>query len=31
MTDILRKTAQVWLPVALTAAVVGIGITFATW
>jgi hypothetical protein len=30
MTDILRKTAQVWLPVVLTAAVVGIGITVAT-
>lgn len=31
MTDIIRKTAQLWLPAALTAAVVGIGIAVATW
>ena len=31
MAEILRKTAQAWLPVALTAAVVGIGVAFATW
>ncbi len=31
MTEILRKSAQVWVPVALTAAVVGIGVMFATW
>jgi hypothetical protein len=31
MTEILRKTAQTWLPVALTAAVVGIGVAFAAW
>ena len=31
MTEILRKTAQAWLPVALTAAVVGIGVAFAAW
>ena len=31
MTEILRKTAQTWIPVALTAAVVGIGVAFATW
>jgi hypothetical protein len=31
MTDILRKTANVWLPLALTAAVVGIGIAVAAW
>ena len=31
MTEILRKTASMWLPVALTAAVVGIGVAVATW
>jgi hypothetical protein len=31
MTEVFRKTAQTWLPLALTAAVVGIGVTFATW
>ena len=31
MTEILRKTAQTWLPLALTAAVVGIGVAFAAW
>jgi len=31
MSEILRKTAQAWLPVALTAAVVGIGVAFAAW
>lgn len=31
MTDILRRTAHTWLPAALTAAVVGIGIAVATW
>ena len=31
MTEILRKTASTWLPVALTAAVVGIGIAVAAW
>ena len=31
MTEILRKTASTWLPVALTAAVVGIGVAVATW
>lgn len=31
MTDILRKTAHAWLPAVLTIAVVGIGITVATW
>ena len=31
MSEIIRKTAQTWLPVALTAAVVGIGVMIATW
>jgi hypothetical protein len=31
MTEILRRTASTWMPVALTAAVVGIGVVFATW
>jgi hypothetical protein len=31
MTEILRKTASTWIPVALTAAVVGIGIAVAAW
>lgn len=31
MTEILRKSAQVWIPVVLTAGVVGIGVMFATW
>jgi hypothetical protein len=28
---ILRKTAQAWLPVLMTAAVVGIGVAVASW
>ena len=31
MTTMLRKTAQTWLPVLMTAAVVGIGVAVATW
>jgi hypothetical protein len=31
MTKILRDTAQLWVPAALTAVVVGIGIAVATW
>jgi len=31
MTSILRKTAQAWLPIVMTAAVVGIGVAVATW
>jgi len=31
MTKILQKTAQAWLPVLMTAAVVGIGVAVATW
>jgi len=31
MTTILRKTAQAWLPIVMTAAVVGIGVAVATW
>jgi hypothetical protein len=31
MTEILRKTAHAWLPLAMTVAVVGIGVTIATW
>jgi hypothetical protein len=31
MTDMIRKTAHAWLPLAMTAAVVGIGIAVATW
>lgn len=31
MTTMFRKTAQAWLPVLMTAAVVGIGVAVATW
>jgi hypothetical protein len=31
MTTMLRKTAQQWLPIVMTAAVVGIGVAVASW